>query len=354
MGFLDNTRQNFLELKQQSVALGEPISFTFKKVGYGARLFLRVEGTMTLTAADAAIAMKDEHDNRPFALFREIRISVNDGFKPVIASGQLLSALNIVSTPGAAYDVPAASLVPAVSGNPVYQFATVASSGGTANTWAFTLEVPLQINDLDPVGLLLLQNDKVEITVDIDVESASNLFTLTSGETAAFSGTVYPLIEFFSVPQDPKDRPPAGFAHRLIEEKVAIDSTGDAVVALKGGATYLRTISRVILNAAPAGFTDIEKLQLAYNASSFPYDITYKSMLMMQRRRYGRDLPKGVHAWDWMYNGIPSYGTSRDWVNTATISDFEQIIRVAGSATLGGNNNYVKILREILVPVRSA
>lgn len=353
MGFLDATRQNMLELKPQAVKLGQPISFTFKKVGYAGRLLLRTKGTMKLTAADNAIAMKAVHDNRPFALFRDIRVKVNDGFQPVAASGQLLSMLNIVAVPQAAYDVPAANLIPAVAGNPTYQFANVASGAGTNNTWEFFLEVPFQINDLDPLGLLLLQNDGVEVTVDIDVETAAGLYDLAAGESADFDGMLYPMVEFFSVPSNPKDLPPTGFAHRLVEEKVAIDSTGDLAIGLKGGATYLRTINRVILNGAPAGPDDIERLQLAYNGASFPYDVTYHTYLSMQRRRYGRDLPKGVHVFDFMHNGIAGYGTARDWVNTTLIADFEHIVRVSNGAVLGGNNNYVNVLREILVPVQA-
>lgn len=351
MGFLEATRQNFLEIKPQAISLGTPISFTFKKVGYAGRLLLRVKGVMTLLAADAAIAMKDVHDNRPFGLFRDIRVKVNDGYTPVAVSGEMLSMLNIVANPQAGFDVPAASLVPAVATNPTYKFATVASAGGTANDWEFTLEVPFQINDIDPVGLILLQNDKVEVSVDIDVETAAGLFTLAGGETATFVGTLYPMVEFFSVPNDPKNLPPAGYVHKLIEEKIGIDTTGDLSIPLKGGATYLRTLCRSIINAAPAGPDDIERLQLAYNASSFPYDVTYRTYLAIQRRRYGRDLPKGVHVWDFMHNGIPGMGTARDWVNTTLIADFEHTIRIANSAVLGGNNNYVNILREILVPI---
>lgn len=353
MSFLDATRQNFLELKPQKVSLGEPISFTFKKVGYAGRLYLRTKGKMKLTAADAAVTMKAVHDNRPFALFRDIRVKVNDGFQPVAASGQMLSMLNVIATPQAGYDVPAASLIPAVTGNPVYKFGTTASAPGTDNDWWFTLEIPFQLNDLDTIGLLLLQNDKVEVTVDIDVETAAGLFDLAGGETAQFDGTVYPLVEFFSVPSDPKNLPPAGYVHRLIEEKVGIDSTGDTAVKLKGGAQYLRLLNRVIVNGAPACFDDIERLQLNYNGATYPYDATYYAWLTRQRRNYGRDLPKGVHAYDFMHNGIPSYGTHRDWINTTLISDFEHIIRVSNGATLGVNNNYVNVLREILVPIQA-
>lgn len=351
MGFLEATRQNFLELKPQSVALGTPISFTFRKVGYAGRLLLRCKGLMNLLAADAAIAMKDVHDSKPFGLFRDIRVKVNDGYTPVAVSGPMLHMLNVVSNPQSGWDVPAASVIPAVATNPTYQFATVASAGGTDNTWEFILEVPFQINDLDPVGLILLQNDKVEVSVEIDVETAAGLFTLAGGETATFTGTLYPMVEFFSVPNDPKNQPPAGYVHKLIEEKVGIDTTGDLSIALKGGATYLRTLCRTIINAAPAAVDDIERLQIAYNASSYPYDVTYHTYLALQRRRYGRDLPKGVHVWDWMYNGIAGMGTSRDWINTTLVADFEHMIRVSNAAVLGVNNNYVNILRQILVPI---
>lgn len=354
MGFIDATRQNFLELKPQPVKLGQPIQFTFKKVGYAGRLFLRTKGKMKLTAADNAVALKPMHGDRPFALYRDIRVKVNDGFQPVASSGNMLSMLNVVANPQAAYDVPAANLFPAVAGNPVYQFANVASGAGTQNDWQFVTEVPFQINDLDTIGLLLLQNDKVEVTVDIDVETAAGLYDLAAGESAEFDGMVYPMVEFFSVPSDPKNLPPAGYVHRIIEEKVGIDSTGDTVIPLKGGAQYLRTICQVILNGAPAGPGDIERLQIAYNGASFPYDVTYETYLAIQRRRYGRDLPKGVHAWDFMHNGIPGMGTARDWVNTSLVADFEHVVRVSNGATLGGNNNYVRVLREILVPIQAA
>jgi hypothetical protein len=353
--FMAATRQNWLNIPTKTPELGGMTQFDLPKVGLFSKLFLLFTGTMTLDDLDtsANVALKDTMGSTPFGIIKELRIKINSGLTIVKIPGYHLFLHNLLKQRSQFPDVEGTSLDAGYANSRPYDFSVTSSNGGTANTWRFMLEVPIAINEKDPVGLLLLQTSDTVVTVEIDWAASTDMFTLANSATAVLSSaSLKPVIEVFSVPVRKEDRPALDTVHALIYNDTPITAVGDLIASFERGNIYMRVINRGILNGSRAGLTDISTLQLRYNGNQYPYQsIDTDIMAAIQRSRYGRDLPQAVFVWDWFYQGVPGYGSARDWINSGALTEFEQIVTVASGATLGSNNNKLEMTREILIPV---
>lgn len=348
MSFEKATRQNKRRVFTLPYDPQNRVSDQLPPTGLLANLYIRVEGTITTTGSGTMV-QKAAGMGKPFSLIDRLQVTANGSTDIVSISGHGLFVRNLM-TDNSYVDILAANMIEAESGNPIYQW---------SNTWAvattypvaFTLKVPIVNNDRDLTGLIMLQNRETLVQVAIDWANISNLFTFTSTAAATFAGNAYVSEEYYQVPRDPHDYPDLSIIHKLSEDKVPIDGTGDFVYTVPRGAIFQRMIHRVVINDNPAAWTDITQVGLNYNLAETPYYMDYNDKLVEQRERYKRDLPKGTVAWDFSYQGQAGLGGSRDLVNSAGITDFTSLIRVASGASLGTNNNYVRTTHEQLVPL---
>jgi len=352
-GFLANTRQNFKERETKTFALGDTLRWELPKVGLISRAWIRIFGTLTLTDADASMSLKDPMDGKPFGMGKMVRISINNGAEPVLSPLYQLYLRQLVSGRSQFPDV-----VPAggnadmfVSTNPVYQFAVAAAGGGTANAVDFTVELPIGINERDPLGLLLLQNPDTIAVVEVDTATDTDMFTQAAGDIVAWSGRAVLYLELMNVPDNPDFLPPITKLHRLKFYKQAIATTGDNTHGFTPGNIMLRSIERVMINGARCAVTDVEQLQMVLNDGIVKDNFDYAHQLYLQRMRYGRDLPLAVHVHDFMIQGIAGYGGTRDWVDTSTLTEFAEVVTIGSAVVLGSNNNFLERLVEELAPL---
>lgn len=353
--FMAATRQNWLSIPSKTVTLSSMTQFDLPKVGLLGRLWLTFKGTMTLDdkATPANVALKSAMGGTPFGIIKELRVKINSGLTIVKIPGYHLFLHNLLHQRSQYPDVVGTSLDAGYANSRAYAFAVASANGGTANTWRFTMEVPIAINEKDPIGLLLLQTSDTVVTVEIDWAADTDMFTLAGGATAVLSAaTVTPAMEVFSVPVRKEDRPALDTVHALIYNDKPISSTGEFIAEFERGNIYMRVLNRALLNGSIAGLTDITQLAIRYNGNQYPYQqLDADTFAAIQRARYGRDMPQGVFVWDWFYQGVPGYGSARDWINSGALTEFEQLITVASGATLGSNNNKLEMTREILIPV---
>jgi hypothetical protein len=343
MSFETATRQNIRKVAQLPFLSGQRVSKDLPRTGLLANLFVRVDGTLTVTGAPT---LKSNQYGKPFGLIDRLSVKTNNSTAIVDVTGAGLALRNMMDD-NAFFDILAANMVEAETSNPTYQFGVAAG----ANPVTFTLKVPIVVNDRDPIGLILLQNGETLVTVNVDWANPSNLFTLNGG-TVAFSGDAHVTMEYFDVPVNKADYPNLAVVHTLLEDTIAIDGTGTTEYQVPRGNIYQRLSHRILLNDAPAAATDIDRLFLKYNQSLNPYAIDSKDVLAMQRYRYKRDLLKGAYVWDFAYQGQAGFGGHRDLVNSAGITDFISAIDVASAATLGTNNNKIFTLKEQLMPIQ--
>lgn len=347
MSFQDATRQNRRSIGTIAFNGGQRASLDLPQTGILANLIVRVAGTLTITNGTGGATLNAVEMGKPYGLIDRLHLTANSGTEIVNVTGKGLYLRNLIDKNNY-LDLAASVLPEAVTGNPVYQFGTAAGT----NTVEFTLKIPVAVNERDTLGMILLQNKETLLTLALDWANPANLFALTGTATVAFTGNAYVTMEYFSVPLSDKEYPDLSVAHTLLEDQVAVPGTGDVLYTVPRGNIYQRIMHRVVLNAAPAGFDDVNTLTLQYNQSEQPYKLMGHDQLAIQRNRYKRDLPKGVYVWDFAYQGDPGYGGARDLVNSRAITDFLSIVNIASGATLGTNNNFIYTVREQLVPLR--
>lgn len=341
MSFINATRQNLQSVSTMKYEKGLQVYHDISKVGLLAKVYLRFEGSVTAKHATKTTFTKAH--GAPFNLADRVGFVLNNGTSLWNTSGwgcQLLSLTNKLNN---------CMNEPLAQGS-VFKFGNKCSAAGTKNDLEFTLVMNMAVNDRDLVGLLMLQSSQVVATVKVD-NADPGVLTSDTDITMDVDGAWHIMVEYFSIPQNPADYPALGVVHQVQEDFRPITAVGQNEFTLPQGNTYMKIINEVLLNGAPNS-ADIDRMTLKYNRTQFPYDMTAKDMLAMQVERYGRALPEGVFVWDFFYsNGLPNLGNQRDFVNTENISQFDQMIQIAGGATLGSNNNNVRIIRDMLVPV---
>lgn len=346
MGFREATRQNITELPSKEYVSGGKVFFELPKVGLLSKLYLHFTATDTLTAGTGSITASERS---PWNLIKRIRLVANSGAAIFDVSGYGCYLINNLLRYGHS---PASTLFDRSIGTDVYNLPT------TTGTLKFGLEIPIAINDRDAIGYLLLQNNATQLVLEVEFNVAGgssvedNMHVLTGNATAVLSAsTVGVTMEYFNVPRKSEDYPPLNVVHQWLEQKDSIVSTGTYTKTLLRGNTYMRLLHYITLNAA-LNTTDVEKLRIIYNQTEVPYTISKMPQLMLQRSRYGMDLPKGTYVHDWYYgNGLVSLGDSRDFINSAAVTEFQTEITIASGATLGSGTNFLNTITEQLIRI---
>jgi len=347
MAFIDATRQNFTELPSQTIQEGGRLYFTLPKVGLLAKLKLCISGTMTVTVGGGTATLAD---TGPWNFIKRIKLVANSGASIFDVSGYGCYLINNMQR--YAYS-PASTLVDRSTGTELY------SAGVTngANTWKMCLDIPIAINDRDPIGLVLLQNNATQMVLEVEFSEADGASALVapvvvaSGATASFAGNASVMMEYFTVPRNAEDYPALNIIHQWLEVQDSVTSVGAFPKTLLRGNTYMRLMHYIRLNGA-LNTTDIDQLRILYNQSEVPYITKKMSQLSIQRSRYGFDLPKGTFVHDWYYsNGMPNLGTARDFINSANVTEFQSEVTIASGATLGSGNNFINTISEQLIRI---
>jgi hypothetical protein len=346
MPFLNQTRQQFTELAAQTITPGQRLYFQLPPVGLLSRLFLWVKGTTTVTPGTGTAALSD----RGAANFiKRVKLLANSGSAIYDVSGYGTHIINNILSFGTSPDKTLfdRSISAEVYGSGV-------NSG--ANDWRFCYQIPIAINQRDPIGMILLQNEATQLTLEVefnDIKGANNLLApivVTGDATATFSGICGCNMEYFTVPRETADRPALNVVHQWLEQQDAITSTGENPKSMLRGNTYMRLAHYLTLGNALSSAVD--KLKIVYNTSETPYIINEMTQLALQRSRYGMDLPKGTYVWDWyMSNGLVGLGTSRDFINSANVTQFESILDIDSSATVTAGQSYINTLTEQLIMI---
>lgn len=345
MSFLTATRQNITELPAQSYD-GNKKTFILPKVGLLSRLYLTFKGTNTIVEGTGTAAVSQY---TAYNLIKRIRVLANSGASIFDVSGY--GAYNINRLMGR-HSVLTDSLFDSGTDALVYS-APVAAN---ANAWKFGLEIPIAINDRDPIGLILLQNNSTMITVEVEFNDVygtaddGTVAVLTTGTATATisAATVGLSMEYFTVPRNQEDYPALNVIHQYLEESQPFAVTGPQIVTLQRGNTYLQLIHMLTANSL-LNSAAVDRLRILYNQSEVPYNVTGQVQSLIQRKRYGGDLPNGTFVHDWyMSNGIPNLGNSRDFINSATVTEFQSELTIASGTTVSGVTNLRTVKRQLI------
>jgi hypothetical protein len=347
LGFLKKTRQNFVPYAALSFTAGQNSPFELNRVGLIARIILKVSGVYTCAHASKTTFTKKF--KAPWTLIDRLKLNLNTGVNLIDCSGYGLFLRNVLYARNHRIDE-------VIAGSDVFRFGNTVSAGGTANNIDFVLEIPIAINDRDPVGFLMMQSQEAVANVRIDWAATliGALMTDADVVVSAVAITVTPEVELFSIPRTPADYPDTSLVHQIFEDMQMIGTTGEQKYIVPRGGIYMKILHSIELNGALAGLTDIDKLTLTYNQNQVPYEISAQIQRFEQLRKYGRTLPDGCFVWDFFYQGIPNLAGFRDLINSGAVTEMWSKPYVATGATLGSGNNKLFTIREQLAPMAAA
>src|SRR4030067_2325507 len=174
--FNDNTSMYKSPVQTQSGTENGTLKFTFDNSKLLHKTYVLI--TATLTSVHASSSTYTPHEDGVFNFINKISLISHKGFRPFDISGKALKLLNYANLGDVA-------MTSSTSDGRYRQVQGVTSSSGsgTANQIRILAELPNTINDRDLAGLILLQNDKVNLSLEITLGSVSDLAPASSGYT---------------------------------------------------------------------------------------------------------------------------------------------------------------------------
>lgn len=333
--FAQSTRQHEQMLPKQNVTqLGQNVQIALPKARLLSRVFLNVKAHINITHASASTIEADAFT--PYKLLRRVTMDLNNGFSPFVIGGKELALYDMLNTNPQLLIADGKEDANGLLNGGSF----VASSTGTDNVVEFTLQLPVCLNQRDPYGLILLQNESTQTTVTCDIISNfAEMFKTVTGYTIALTSCeITPMVETFSVPSI-KEAFPDLSTIKLVNSKSEEYLQGQNVVKMNVGTIY----RKIMLYFTDADGKPIEhdaiagNIELIFNQADIPYAMAPRLLAAKNTDDYGYPLPKGVYVFDFSTQGVPNLGSSRDLIDTQKLTEFW--IRFTTSA--GGTVNVV-------------
>ncbi len=188
----------------------------------------------------------------------------------------------------------------------------------------FLLELPIALNERDPISLFLLQNEEIVVTVTIDFDDADVIFNAAAGLTGAMSGlTVTPVVETFAIPPIEDAFPDLGMIKLVNAKTETITGAGQQTITLTPGNIFRKLV--IFIQDAGGGDFDSDisgNFEIIFNEADTPIRIPPWVLEGINEEMYGTPLPNGVWVFDFSYQGLPNYGGGRDYIDTEKMSEF--------------------------------
>ncbi|WP_434785683.1 cytoplasmic protein [Bacillus velezensis] len=314
--FTAATRQTWQMMGTKTVTEDmQTIDFNLPKVRLLSQILVEFEATVSLKSQNATIPAKTFS---PYQIIRNIALELNSGFRPFVVSGE---ALHIYSLDRLNPDV----LLPSNSQRAVSYIETAASATGKDAKIKFQVALPLTLNQRDPVGLVLLQNEETTVSLTIDTARAQDTYQLASGDTVTLKQLkVTPTIETFSIPAVKEAIPDLSVLKLVSEKGEVFSGNGQNIVKLSTGTIYRKLMFYFTdETGAPLKDTDFSgNLELVFNQADIPYSIKPSALAARNHSDLGYTLPDGVFIFDFSNQGFPNFGGSRDYIDTERLTEF--------------------------------
>ena len=328
--FRYGTRRRVQFVGSYPLTLGASIpTITLPQTGMLARLFAKIEGTITQTAGAAVLSPLGYA-----ALISRIRVGVNNGSQAIVdASGAGIELANYWYAPS--------------TGRVQNTFA----NGAGSNQVSYGIMIPINANDrtLLEIGLLNLQAEQLRATVDIAIAAATE-FELSGGPITASALTLYLYYEYWDVPNPEHYLLPPASIVRILEDQVPIVAVGDNVYPIPRLGTLTQMSEYFILGATAATRVmanltaptpQISKFRIRANRTDewLNYDarvaeideaIFFNSNQGPSNTALaGSFMRPGVRTWDFFHSGLQSRNFGdRDLIDTERITLLEDVATV--------------------------
>ena len=319
--FAQATRQNIQGMAKKKITQGATtVSFEIPKARLLSKIWLEIDYKFKLKSS--TVTSVNTSKLTPYAPIRRISLDLNNGWSPYVLDGKSYAVLagmrqqsHVVypqsdSEKGFCYCPETLSV----------------SSAGVSNTMRTTIELPLCLNDRDPIGIILAQSPETLIEVKVDFEPESSMIPLQDGVTLEVEEiTVQPIVETFSIPAVQEAFPDISVVKLCTSRTEMFAGNGQNLIDLVTGTIY-RKIAFIIedLDGNPFSDDDItSNIDLIFNTADVNYSIPAKLIRHKNEMQFGEEQPKGVYIFDFSDNGIPNYGGTRDYIDSTKLTMFQ-------------------------------
>lgn len=309
-------------------------SIPLPKVGMLSKLFVILDGTVTMSASGAL------HDLGPWNIFNRIQLNTNIGSAAVIdVSGYggytVQPHYRMGNAPGKAG---IGSTSPSAT---QYAAPIVGAAVPILIPFAFNVAVNQGQNFTD--GLINLQAPEVSVSVDIQWGALTDYVTTCT----AIAANAYVYVEYFEIPDPRVFEMPRLALHRTLEESLPISQTGANTVTVPRMGTLLSLDNIIRLNGLRSDSWD--SFAVKFNKTDSVYQVDKRWQRQDERYWFGCEADVGVIRQDFFHaQESLNAGTSRDSIDTEQLTTLEQIVNVSSGATLGTGNNTVSSVRRIV------
>ena len=319
--FAQATRQNIQGMAKKKITQGATtVSFEIPKARLLSKIWLEIDYNFTLYSE--TITSVATSKLTPYAPIRRISLDLNNGWSPYVLDGKSYAVL-------AGMRQQSHVVYPQSESEKGFCYCPETfsvSSAGVSNTMRTTIELPLCLNDRDPIGIILAQSPETLIEVKVDFEPESSMIPLEDGVTLEVEEiTVQPIVETFSIPAVQEAFPDISVVKLCTSRTEMFAGNGQNLIDLVTGTIY-RKIAFIIedLDGNPFSDDDItSNIDLIFNTADVNYSIPAKLIRHKNEMQFGEEQPKGVYIFDFSDNGIPNYGGTRDYIDSTKLTMFQ-------------------------------
>jgi hypothetical protein len=343
--FARTRRRTFNEGSQPWNGFGGQNTWELKKSDIIAAAVVRFTGTLTTTKGTGAIATTSRW---PYDMLKAVRFTANGASNVINASGAKLKVREYQKRG----DLNDRGVTQTVGGVQVNQ-GTLSSSaekwGVGSNTTniadgSYPVDlywvVPIAEDEVDLSGAIFAATSSTDLTIQIDMETAANLFALTATAAVTLTGTVQTTSIKYSIPMGADGQiviPDLSLFHSYIQSRTTQLGTGGNEVRLIGqgaGKTLLRTTFQVWNGTSPLAMNDANFGEIAwrYGSNETPDDYLTGGILRhINERTYSTDIG-GIHGFGTI--DFAAENAFRDAVDMGTTSDLRLLASIQSGVTL--------------------
>jgi hypothetical protein len=282
------------------------------------RVYLIVEGTFDAIHASAETYTAARF--APYSLFNKINVKFNSGFVPYDISGKSAYIMKLcernpsIWTPNSTATTRTANILTLVSDT---------DGGGNENqTCKFVIDLGFMLNERDINGILLTQDKETNVTIQLETD---DVLTAILGDASGYttdnvSFSVTPVVERFTIPQNPDAMPDITQLKEVTDDIYTLSTVGENELVIQTAGVIRRVWLDFYDSTDGHSDSEMTRLKIKENKATTPWDITSRALMIKNQLLYGQALPQGVYCLDFASQGIPNYGSQRDWLDTDTIS----------------------------------
>ncbi len=341
--FRMNTRQRMIQFGTSTITLGGQSVVELPRTGFLAGIILNVSAVVTLSAGGALAIFS------PWSLFKRIRVNMNTGAASIWDTSGYGAAAVMTSMQRAGLSASDADIfqVPVLNG---------------ANTWSFSLWIPIAINDGEQFqnGLINLQAPEVRCTCELTYASAGSEFVTNF---TSVTGTTYLTYVYYEVPNPSAVQYPPLAVCRTLEDRQSITAVGDQTYLFPRGGALLGLLQVVTLNNLIATWAQgaatsnlVDSLRMVINKTDTVYNVISRAQAVWQKLKAPMITTSPTlqsQHWLWNFLGATEAGTgsgdTRDVLDSEAVSTLEFIVTVNSGATIG--TAYLDSIRRIYQPL---